>query len=76
MDLLDILKSKLKKYFSTEGMNTEEIFYIAGSQTLPPPLPPEEENEMLKRLENDDFEARQVLVEHNLRLVVYIAKKF
>ena len=53
------------------------IFYIAGSQTLPPPLPPEEENEMIKKLaEEDNLEARQILVERNLRLVVYIAKKF
>ena len=53
------------------------IFYIAGSQTLPPPLPPEEENEMIQKLtEEDNLEARQILVERNLRLVVYIAKKF
>ena len=53
------------------------IFYIAGSQTLPPPLPPEEEEELIKQLSSDNnLEARQTLVERNLRLVVYIAKKF
>lgn len=53
------------------------IFYIAGSQTLPPPLPPEEELELIKKLDKENnLEARQTLVERNLRLVVYIAKKF
>lgn len=75
MELLDILKFKIKQYFEGNG-ETKEVFYIAGSQTLPPPLESKKEEEMLKRLEKHDFEARQTLVEHNLRLVVYIAKKF
>ena len=53
------------------------IFYIAGSQTLPPPLAPEEEARLIEQLANkDNLEIRQKLVERNLRLVVYIAKKF
>ena len=53
------------------------IFYVAGSQTLPPPLSPEEEEETIKKLDTEEkMEARQTLVERNLRLVVYIAKKF
>lgn len=53
------------------------IFYIAGSQTLPPPLMPEEEEKLISKLsEDDNLETRQILVERNLRLVVYIAKKF
>ena len=53
------------------------IFYIAGSQTLPPPLEPEEEQKYIEQLDNEDnLLARQTLVERNLRLVVYIAKKF
>ena len=54
------------------------IFYVAGSQTLPPPLSTEEEEETIKRLESEDecVEAKKLLVERNLRLVVYIAKKF
>lgn len=51
------------------------IFYINGPQTLPPPLPREEEAEMIERAETDP-NARNLLIEHNLRLVVYIAKKF
>lgn len=76
MDILEVLRCKIKKYFGGRNFENDGIFYIAGSQTLPPPLPPDEEEQMLKRLEANDFEARQVLVEHNLRLVVYIAKKF
>ena len=53
------------------------IFYVAGSQTLPPPLTPEEEEETIKKLDTEEnLEARKILVERNLRLVVYIAKKF
>ena len=53
------------------------IFYIAGSQTLPPPLGSKEEEELIKKLsEKDNLKTRQILVERNLRLVVYIAKKF
>lgn len=53
------------------------IFYIAGSQTLPPPLEQSEEEELIKKLsEEDNLKTRQILVERNLRLVVYIAKKF
>lgn len=51
------------------------MFYINGPETLPPPLSPEEESDMISRLEWDEG-ARAVLVEHNLRLVVYIAKRF
>ena len=66
------------KYINCEGDIFEDnpIFYIAGSQTLPPPLTPEEEEEVLNRLSNGDESVRQILVEKNLRLVVYIAKKF
>ncbi len=53
------------------------IFYIAGSQTLPPPLEAKEEEELISKLsEEDNLKTRQILVERNLRLVVYIAKKF
>ncbi len=51
-----------------------EIHYIGGSDTLPPPLSREREMELVGRLE--DEEARKELIEHNLRLVVYIARRF
>lgn len=50
------------------------VHYIGGSDTLPPPLPRDKEAELLARL--DDPEARKILIEHNLRLVVYIARRF
>ena len=51
-----------------------EVHYIGGSDTLPPPLSREREAELLGRL--DEEPARQELIEHNLRLVVYIARRF
>jgi len=52
------------------------VHYIGGSDTLPPPLPREEEAVLLERLTEGDLEARQILIERNLRLVVYIARRF
>jgi RNA polymerase sporulation-specific sigma factor len=52
------------------------VHYIGGSDTLPPPLPREEEAVLLQRLQQGDLEARQTLIERNLRLVVYIARRF
>ncbi|NLB29525.1 MAG: RNA polymerase sporulation sigma factor SigE [Clostridiales bacterium] len=52
------------------------IMYIGGSETLPPPLPREEEAEWIKRLTRGEPEAKKILIERNLRLVVYIARRF
>ena len=55
----------------------KEIHYIGGTDILPPPLENEKEEEVIGRLgTEDDQEAKKLLIEHNLRLVVYIAKKF
>ena len=54
----------------------EKILYIGGSDILPPPLPPEEERALIVRLAEGDEQARQTLIERNLRLVVYIARRF
>ena len=51
------------------------IYYVGGSEVLPAPLSREEEAELILRLPTEEY-ARQVLIEHNLRLVVYIAKRF
>jgi len=51
------------------------VYYINGSEVLPPPLPREEEAQIVMRMHVDEH-ARQILIEHNLRLVVYIAKRF
>ncbi len=52
------------------------VFYINGSDTLPPPLTKEEEQQILDLMDRDFNKAREELIVHNLRLVVYIAKKF
>ena len=56
-------------------LNEESIFYIGGSEVLPPPLTPEEENFLVSKLKEDET-IKTVLIERNLRLVVYIARKF
>ena len=53
-----------------------KVMYIGGSDVLPPPLRAQEEQQMLARLANGDEDARQTLIERNLRLVVYIARRF
>lgn len=68
-----ILRREGSLLFSQQG----DIHYIGGTEVLPPPLMDEQENEMIRELGTDgEDEAKAVLIEHNLRLVVYIAKKF
>ena len=55
---------------------SDKIYYINGSDSLPPPLPPERETELIELLSSGDESAKNELIEHNLRLVVYIARKF
>ena len=75
MNIIQILKFKFLNF--KNGKNEQQVFYVAGSQNLPPPLETKEEEELIRRFEdNGDDEARKMLVERNLRLVVYIAKKF
>ena len=78
MRILEMIKTICAKYINEEKqIEYLPIFYIAGSQTLPPPLESKEEEELIKKLsEEDNLKTRQILVERNLRLVVYIAKKF
>ena len=80
MNLLQLLKNSINTLYVRYIGNDEEgnfpIYYIGGSHTLPPPLTSEEEAEGLEQLANGDESVRQTLVERNLRLVVYIAKKF
>ncbi len=73
---LDKIKSIYRKIIEIFNLNSEDIYYIAGSEKLPAPLEAEEEQELLERLMKKDIKAKNILIERNLRLVVYIAKKF
>lgn len=69
------LISRLKQLFG-RLFGQESIHYINGTEVLPPPLTTEEERIVLARLEEGDESARDTLITRNLRLVVYIARKF
>ena len=72
MKIFKLLINKIVSIFS--GNNT--IFYINGPQKLPEPLSREEESEILQSYDGSDGNIRNILITHNLRLVVYIAKRF
>lgn len=74
MRIIDIINKAYNKIFNIDDI--EKIFYVGGSDNLPAPLSSKEEEEAIKKLDKGDDNARKLLVEHNLRLVVYIAKKF
>ena len=67
------IKEKIS-LFLLKKAKINELYYINGSDSLPPPLSPDEEDGLISRI--DTHEARCILVEHNLRLVAYIAKRF
>ena len=69
IDIVSRIKISIKSLFSNE-----ELYYINGSETLPPPLSQEEEQRLIETI--DIQQSRDILIEHNLRLVAYIAKKF
>lgn len=71
------MMEKLLDFLTWVGIIPKQsIFYIGGSDVLPPPLKGQEEQDALERLECGDEEAKQLLIEHNLRLVVYISRRF
>lgn len=57
-------------------LTRQKVYYIGGSDILPPPLKGQDELDVLERVEAGDEAAKQKLIEHNLRLVVYIARRF
>lgn len=65
-----------KLYWLLSRLSPQEIHYIGGPDPLPLPLSREEEAELCARLPQEDAQVRQTLIEHNLRLVVFIARKF
>ncbi len=71
------MTGKIRKFLDRIGLlPTEEIYYIGGTDVLPPPLKGQEETDALTALEQGEEWAKQRLIEHNLRLVVYIARRF
>lgn len=76
---ITLFESKLKRLFEilSDDHNEDTIYYIGGSDVLPTPLTSEEEAGLLSQLENEDNDQiKATLIERNLRLVVYIARKF
>ncbi|MBR5826363.1 MAG: RNA polymerase sporulation sigma factor SigE [Clostridia bacterium] len=70
------IKEKLKEIFSLFKRKDGEVYYINGSDNLPPPLSKEKEDEILSEMEKGERRNTELLIIHNLRLVVYIARKF
>ena len=75
MNLIQSIKKIYLDLFSEDEID-ESVFYVGGNDDLPAPLSPEEEENAIAKLMEGDTQAKNLLVEHNLRLVVYIAKKF
>ena len=73
MNIIALIKSWLEKHFAPAP---SELFYIGGSDILPPPLSRDDEEQAILAMESGDEKAKQTLTEHNLRLVVYIARRF
>ena len=66
-----MLKKILEKFFKNDG-----VFFVGSTDILPPPLSKKEEEELVKKANLNDLEARNKLIEHNLRLVVFLSKKY
>ncbi|MGN1200764.1 MAG: RNA polymerase sporulation sigma factor SigK [Candidatus Caccovivens sp.] len=77
MNMLFKIKLLFWKHIFSHFSNAEDLVcYVCGNKALPQPLEPEEELALLEQFKDGDKFARDKLIEHNLRLVVYIAKKF
>ena len=72
MNKIKVFLQKIKQKLAKKN----GVFYINGPELLPAPYTTEREAEVIAALEAGDPDARTALIEHNLRLVVYIAKKF
>ena len=70
------IKILLKRKLEPKGQWEQVIHYISNNQTLPAPLTNEQEQALIERLAKGEKEAKQALIEHNLRLVIYIARKY
>jgi RNA polymerase sporulation-specific sigma factor len=68
--------SKLKKFLETFSLSDKVLRFIGSGEVLPQPFSPDEEAELIQKLDDGEKGVRDKLVEHNLRLVVYIARRF
>ena len=75
-NLMQALKRTINRLFVWLCSADDPVFYIGGSDSLPAPLSPEEEAKLLARLSPEEEDVKKVLIERNLRLVVYVARKF
>lgn len=74
--MLKLLNKIREIFLKIKADESNTVFYVNGSETLPPPLTKEEEAQLMSELAGGDESVREKLIVHNLRLVVYIAKKF
>ena len=74
--MLKLLNKIRELVLKLKASESDTVFFVNGPETLPPPLSKEEEQELMDRLGDGDEAVREKLIVHNLRLVVYIAKKF
>lgn len=74
-DFADFLRN-IFTVFAGRLRRIRRVFYVGSSEALPPPLSLDEEEDLIKRLENGDLTVKDTLIERNLRLVVYISRKF
>ena len=74
--MLKRLLNKVKKFLNLFSLNENILRYIGGGEVLPQPYSSQEEAELVCRLTDGEKEVRDNLIEHNLRLVVYIARRF
>lgn len=74
--MFEIMKRAVERLLSLFDKRNKEVYYINGSENLPAPLSKEREEELISMIEKGDRSRNQELIIHNLRLVVYIARKF
>lgn len=70
------IKERLRRLFALFNKKSDDVYYINGSDNLPAPLSKEKEDEILDEMEKGNRKNSELLIIHNLRLVVYIARKF
>ncbi|MCX7695196.1 MAG: RNA polymerase sporulation sigma factor SigE [Caloramator sp.] len=73
--LINTILKKIREIYSSI-LGLDEVYYVGGNDVLPPPLSNEEEKELVDKLKTGDESVKNTLIERNLRLVVYIARKF